>query len=180
MLTTDKELNFRDHINSKVQSSKGIAGIIRSFKALDTKILKKLFIGLVRPHLEYAQSVWSPYYSKDIEQIENVQRRASKKILGLKDLDYKDRLKELSMPTLVYRRLRGDMIECYKITSNIYDCRVSQFLTYHEYVTEQSGRTRGHNKRLYVKTAERVVRIKDFTFLNHRHVPDKSVLFVLS
>jgi hypothetical protein len=42
---------------------------------------KYLFQALVRPHLEYAAAVWSPYKSGEIEQIiEIVQRRAMKQI----------------------------------------------------------------------------------------------------
>ena len=40
-----------------------------------------------------------------------VQRRATKLIPGYKELDYKERLIRLKLPTLSYRRLRGDMIE---------------------------------------------------------------------
>ena len=37
----------------------------------------------------------------------------------------KDRLMYLKLPTLKYRRLRGDMIEVFKTTHNIYDPEVS-------------------------------------------------------
>ena len=51
---------------------------------------------------------------KHINQIENVQIRATKLEDGLSNLDYPERLKSLDLPTLVYRRVRGDMIEVYK------------------------------------------------------------------
>ena len=41
---------------------------------------------------------------------------------------YPERLAALNLPTLVYRRIRGDMIETFKILSNIYDSRVANFL----------------------------------------------------
>ena len=53
--------------------------------------------------------------------IENVQRRATKQVPSLKQLSYTDRLKKLKMPTLKYRRIRGDMIETFKIVNGIYD-----------------------------------------------------------
>ena len=37
----------------------------------------------------------------------------------------------LKLPTLKYRRLRGDMIEVFKITHNIYDPEVSPELRYY-------------------------------------------------
>ena len=45
---------------------------------------------------------------------ENVQIRATKMIDGLSNLEYEDRLRRLDLPTLVYRRARGDMIQVYK------------------------------------------------------------------
>ena len=46
--------------------------------------------------------------------IENVQIRATKLVNGLKNLTYQERLIKLNLPTLVFRRQRGDMIETYK------------------------------------------------------------------
>ena len=44
---------------------------------------------------------------------------------GMKDMSYEERLKELKLPTLKFRRLRGDLIETFKILQNIYDKRVT-------------------------------------------------------
>jgi hypothetical protein len=66
---------------------------------------KYLFQALVRPHLEYAAAVWSPYKQHDIDSIENEQRRATKQIPSVKDVEYPDRLKKLKMPTLKYQLL---------------------------------------------------------------------------
>ena len=46
--------------------------------------------------------------------MENVQDRATKLVPALKDLEYPDRLKQLDLPSMAYRRCRGDMIEVYK------------------------------------------------------------------
>ena len=50
------------------------------------------------------------YKKKHIEAVERVQRRATKQLPGMKDLPYPERLKILKLPTLVYRRARGDMM----------------------------------------------------------------------
>ena len=60
-----------------------------------------LFKAMVRPHLEFAQTVWSPYKKKDIRVVENVLRRASKLVPGLKTLTCLERLKQLDLPTVV-------------------------------------------------------------------------------
>ena len=71
--------------------------------------------------MEYAQAIWSPskLYEKDL--VESVQRRATQQILSLRTLDYTERLKKLKIPTMKYRRLRGDMIEAYKIANHVYN-----------------------------------------------------------
>ena len=75
---------------------------------------------MVRSHLEYAGSIWSPYKKRLFESIEKVQRRATKIMPNLKYLPYEDRLKAFKLPTLIYRKFRGDMLETYRILNNIY------------------------------------------------------------
>ena len=70
---------------------------------------------LISPILEYATTIWSPMYKKDAIQIENVQRRATRLVKGLKETSYPERLKLLGVPTLEYRRDRADMVQVYKI-----------------------------------------------------------------
>jgi len=76
---------------------------------------------MIRAHFKYANSVWCPHKKGDIEIIEKVPKRATKLIISLKKLSYIERLKQLQLPTLKYRRLHGDMIEVFKIVHNYYD-----------------------------------------------------------
>ena len=111
----DSELTFSEHISSKVKKANTIVGLIRrSFTSLDCKSFTKIYTAFVRPHLEYAQSVWSPHLQKYVNMLENVQIRATKLVDGLENLDYEERLKRLNLPSLAFRRFRGDLIELYK------------------------------------------------------------------
>ena len=91
----DRNLSFSKHIQQKVNKVNSIMELIRrTYTFLDETSFRFLFQALVRPNLEYAAAVWSPYTKKDIELIENVQRRATKQVPSLKQLSYTDRLKK--------------------------------------------------------------------------------------
>ena len=111
----ESDLKCDEHISAKVRKANAIVGLIRrTFSFLDCRIFKKLYITFVRPHLEYAQAVWSPHLKENIDILEEVQFRATKIVDGLANLDYPERQKKLDLPTLVYRRARGDVIEVFK------------------------------------------------------------------
>ena len=74
----------------------------------------KLYKVYVRPHLQYCSSAWSPYTIADKELLENVQRRAVRMVSGLNGT-YEEKLKKLGMTTLEANRVRGDMIEMFKL-----------------------------------------------------------------
>ena len=63
--------------------------IQRTFEYLEEKCFSTVFKSLVRPQIEYANQVWSPYLIKHIRALEIVQSRATKLIPGYKELDYK-------------------------------------------------------------------------------------------
>ena len=79
-----------------------------------------LYKCLIKSHFNHAVTVWDPYIFKLINDIESVQR-ATVLIPEIKNLSYPEILQKLGLPTLAYRRARGEMIEVFKIISNIYD-----------------------------------------------------------
>ena len=74
---------------------------------MDPRTFILLYKALVRPHVEYANSVWSPYRKGDIEATEKIQKRATKLVISLRKLPSKERLQHLNLYTLKYRTLRG-------------------------------------------------------------------------
>ena len=70
---------------------------------------------MVRPDLEYGNAIRGPFYQKDILKVESIQRRVMKLISELRDKTYEVRLKELELPSLIYRLRRGDMIMRFKV-----------------------------------------------------------------
>ena len=119
-VTFTSEMNFNVHINNVVKKGNQMAGLIkRTFTYLDSDMFVKLYKSVVRPHLEYANVIWHPMLKGHQTMIENVQRRATKMVDSLKNLSYVDRLKQLNLPSIKYRQMRGDLIQTYKIIHNI-------------------------------------------------------------
>ena len=100
-------------ISSKVNRTLDlIRRVCRDITDPDTK--KVLYCSIVRPQLEYACELWSPYTSKDKLLLENVQRRATKFILNYpRDMSYRDRLVKLSLLPLEYRREMKNVVLIY-------------------------------------------------------------------
>jgi len=87
----------------------------------------RLYQTLVQPKLEYRVQAWRPYLRKDIDLLEKVQKRATRLIIYDRGLTCRERLKKLGLTTLETRRLRGDMIEVFKILKGFDDVKVTVF-----------------------------------------------------
>ena len=110
------DLKSSAHCAAACKKANRMLGFIsRSFKYKTPKVMTHLYTSLVRPHLEYGVQFWSPCYVKDQLKLESVQRRATKLIPSLRNLPYEARLKKLNMFSLKERRIRGDLIETFKI-----------------------------------------------------------------
>ena len=146
-VTFTLNLNFDKHINDKVKKANMMLGLIkRNFSFIDKNVFNTLYKSLIRPHLEYAQEVWQPYLKRQSKLIESVQRRATKLIPEIKHLTYEKRLSYLELPTLKYRRLRGDMI----LTYNIFESGDQEIIKklLHPRTCMESAQTRGNGRKL--------------------------------
>ena len=103
--------------------------IRRTFTNINKDIFNRLYKVYVRPILEYCQQIWSPHLQKDIDEIEKVQRRATKLVKGLENLEYEERLEELKLFRLSDRRRRGDMITVYKMINGMTDIDLTSLFT---------------------------------------------------
>ena len=118
----DKDLSFDRHITTVINKANIMIGIIRrTFTFLDKDMFLKLYKSLVRPILEYGNVVWYPKLKRQSAQIERVQRRATKLIYEIKECSYQERLRYLKIPSLKSRRVRGDLIQTFKIYNNMDD-----------------------------------------------------------
>ena len=153
----DPDLNFEEHINIQTKKARALSGMImRTFVNKSPSILIPIYKSLIRPVLEYGNVVWHPYLRKNIDKVEKIQRNFTRNIIGMKKLEYEERLRALKLPSLEFRRIRGDMIEVYKILYKMYDP-----ITTNSLLTIDTNTTRGHNLKLK-KVSFRTEKYKHF------------------
>lgn len=116
----DEELKFTRHVAEKTKTASMVLNRIQhTFECKDAETITLLFVGLVRPLLEYGNVIWHPRLKMNMRAIENVQRRATRMVPELEGLGYKERLEALKLPSLHHRRRRGDLIQAFKILKGI-------------------------------------------------------------
>jgi hypothetical protein len=114
------DLKFKEHISRIVSNaSRRLFCLLKAVRSRDPELLALLFNVYVRPVLEYASPVFNPPSKVLTLELEKVQRRASKLILGrtsqaLRDLPFLERYRLLHMETLERRRLIADLILYHK------------------------------------------------------------------
>jgi len=143
--------------------------VLRLIKGHFSKLDKTTFLILykcyVRPHLEYCIQAWSPFLRKDILCIEQVQRRATKLVEGFKKFDYGTRLKKLGLTTLEKRRIRGDLIETFKILTDREKISKQDLFD----VRQRTCYLRGHSYTLEVKRSRINIRSNFFSQRTVKH-----------
>ena len=146
-ITFDPTLKFKIHIQNVINKGNQILALIRkNFMFMDRETLVQLYKAMVRPHLEYGNSIWSPRFKEDIKSLEKVQKRATKLLPGLRNLPYEERLKLLKLPSLKFRRLRGDLIQVFNIMNSE---EANSFFN-----MNNQDITRGHNFKIFKPQAK--------------------------
>jgi len=110
-----RDLKSQEQCTQSARKAQAVLGMVKGhFKELDKEDFMVIYKAYIRPNLEYCVQAWSPHLIKNKDCLEQIQRRATKLVKGLKKLTYEDRLKQLGIYSLETRRLRGDLIEVYK------------------------------------------------------------------
>ena len=109
-------LGFSENSSNLARKANGVMHLLhRNLGRLNQNSFSVIFKSIVRPLLEINSQACTPTLKMDLDSLENVQRRATKRVLGLKHKEYSSRLHTLKLYSLKYRRLRGDMILTHKI-----------------------------------------------------------------
>ncbi len=113
-----KDLRWKHHIAKVAAKANSTLGFVRRNVNINNPSLKEqAYKTLVRPQLEYAQTVWDPYRAADAKPLEAVQRRAARVVFN----KYRNTssvgamLDKLQWDSLARRREVARLVMFYKI-----------------------------------------------------------------
>lgn len=142
----DNHLTFTKQLDSVIGKAKQrIYLILKSFQSRDIRLLVSAYKTYILPILDYCSSIWSPHKVTDIDRLENVQRYFTKRLKGLWDVNYVDRLLICSLKSLELRRLLADIVLVFKIVHKLIALKFDDF-----FELDTNNVTRGHNFKLRV------------------------------
>ena len=115
------DLSWSHHIQSTCTKARKLLGLLyRQFSNnTNPEVMAKLYLSLVRPHLEYGAQVWHPYLSKDVNDLEKVQKFGLQICSRQWTKCYQELLELFHLPSLENRRLFFSLSVFFKIINNL-------------------------------------------------------------
>lgn len=157
-VNVDTSLRFHQHVRVVVAKAGGLANnLLRSTVCRSAEFMMSLYVAHIRPLIEYASCVWNTGYLGDSRLLESVQRRWTRNIEGLDNMDYSDRLRELDLFSVKGRLLRADLIKYWKILHGESGCLLDMFS-----FAPRVG-TRGHELKLVLPLCSSDARCRSFS-----------------
>ena len=120
-VTLSDDLQWSKHIsNLSVKASSTLGLLRRNLSQCPQALREQAYISLIKSRLEYCSAIWDPHLVKDIDSLENIQRRAARFTVQdysrytsvsalLKDLDWsplKDRRRDIRL-TFLFKIIKG-------------------------------------------------------------------------
>ena len=135
-------LNWNKHVEQKVSKASSMLALIqRNLKISSIKTKELAYKALVRPQLEYACTVWSPWQQGLTTMIEKVQRRAARFVFN--DYSYNssvtDMLSKLQWDSLELRRKKSRLHMFYKSISGLVAFPICEYIVPSEVLTTRGS-----------------------------------------
>ena len=142
------------------KANRVLACMKRTFTDLNNDGFLKLYKAMVRPIIEYANTIWGPHFLLNKRRLKRVQRHAIKMIPSLSGKSYRHCLISLDLPSLNYSRIRGNLILLCKliIINGYFNLDFSTFFT-----LSSNIHTRGNPLKLYKPYTHRLCRSNYFS-----------------
>ena len=133
----NEDATFTDHIDKICKKVRQKSGwITRTFYTREPNFMRHMFNTLVQPHIDYCSQLWMPQEGQTLDKIEKLLRDYTRKIPGMQDLNYWQRLEKLRMNSEQRRLERYQVIYIWKIMEGLTpNCGVSWSES-----TERNGR----------------------------------------
>ena len=137
-LVIDRSGKFSEQCILAARKANTALGMIKrniSFKTKD--VIVRLYKALVRPRREFCVQAWCPYLRKDIAMIERVKRRGTKLIEGLRYMSYSKHLSHTGLISMEKCRVRGDLIQVFKMLRSKGRKDFNNFLKFSHQITAE-------------------------------------------
>ena len=146
-----KDLSWNRQVSRVAAKGNRMLGFVKRNVVTTSRSTKELaYNSLVRPTMEYASSVWCPYYKNQIYDIEMVQRRAARYCLHAytKKESVTTMLQMLKWETLEQRRLKARVVMGYRVVNDLVMIPKDQLIP-------NTSNTRGHHMKFQTLYAKR-------------------------
>ena len=146
-----KDLSWNRQVSRVAAKGNRMLGFVKRNVVTTSRSTKELaYNSLVRPTMEYASSVWCPYYKNQIYDIEMVQRRAARYCLHAytKKESVTTMLQMLKWETLEQRRLKARVVMGYRVVNDLVMIPKDQLIP-------NTSSTRGHHMKFQTLYAKR-------------------------
>ena len=159
---------YKDHVSLVAADGYRLSGaILRAFRSRNRSLLWMAFQTYIRPKVMYASSAWSPTFKQEVDAIESVQRRFTKKLPGLQNLTYDQRLTSLGALSLKDSRTVADMILIFKCMNGLCgDITLNDLGLCMSQNNERSGRARLNNNFSFNRSAGQMFKFRTPTSWN--------------
>ena len=117
-------LSWNTHVKAITQKANRTCSFLyRNLKKCPKETKELAYRSLVRPILEYASPVWDPYTQSNVNDLEQVQRRAARFVLNdfNRTSSVTSMLQSLNWPSLQERRAQAKLIMMYRIVYRLVD-----------------------------------------------------------
>ena len=163
-IQANEKATFDDHINKVCNTvNRKVGWVLRTFSTRSKSVMMLLWKQLIQGHIDYGSQLWLPQQSSNLQRIENLFRKYSKRIPEVKQENYWKRLWLLKMNSQQRRLERYRLIYTWKSIEGIVpDCGIKTKTTYES----RQGRTceiPGMSK----KATQRVITLRDQSFQVH-------------
>ena len=157
-ITVDKKLKFHAHIRTTVGKAGSLMNdLLRATVCRSPEFMVTLFVSHIRPILEFSSSVWNTGYLGDIRLLESLQRRWTRNVMGMENLEYGDRLRRLGLFSVYGRLLRIDLVNIWKSFHSDIDIGLDRLFEMAPHVG-----TRGHSYKLSIPVCRSELRRRWF------------------